>query len=127
MRVLLDTHALLWHFEDSAALSPSARNIINNPQNRLFISAASIWELSIKSSLGKLRLEAPIREIVGGYVKTGSTLLSMTPEHAMATEALPWHHRDPFDRMLIAQTRHEDLTLITQDEMIRQYDVRNIW
>ncbi len=127
MRVLLDTHALIWHFADSDSLSPSAKNIINNPQNKLFISAVSIWELSIKISLGKLELAAPVREVIGGYVKTGTVLLSMTPEHAMSAESLPWHHRDPFDRMLIAQARREDLTLLTQDDRIRQYDVLHIW
>ncbi len=127
MRVLLDTHALLWHYEDSAELSPSAKSVINNPQNRVFISAASIWEAAIKFSLGKLRLEAPIRHIVEGYVRTGATLLSMTPDHALATAALPWLHRDPFDRMLIAQGQHEGLTLITRDDLIRQYDVRHTW
>lgn len=127
MRVLLDTHALIWHFEDSGSLGSSARSTINDPRNRLFISAVSIWELSIKISLGKLQLGASVRAVIDGYAKTGATLLPMTPEHAMMTESLPWHHRDPFDRMLIAQANREGLTLLTHDDRIRQYDVQHTW
>ncbi len=127
MRILLDTHALLWHFEDSPSLSPSAKNLINNSQTRLFISAATIWELSIKTSLRKLNLAAPVRDVIDGYVQTGATLLSVTPEHGLATASLPWHHRDPFDRMLIAQAQLEELVLLTCDGRIREYDVRCMW
>jgi PIN domain nuclease of toxin-antitoxin system len=127
MHVLLDTHALIWHFEDSDSLSRYAKGIINTRQNRLYISAVSIWELSIKVSRGKLQLASSVRAMIGSYIAIGATLLSMTPEHAMAVQTLPWHHRDPFDRMLITQARHEGLTLLTHDEMIRQYDVQHIW
>ncbi len=127
MRILVDTHALIWHFESNALLSPSARAVIDTPLNTLFISTASIWELSIKVSLGKLRLTSPIHEMLDGYMMRGATLLYITPKHAMGVQTLPWRHRDPFDRMLVAQAMHEDLILLTKDEKIRQYGVRNVW
>lgn len=127
MRLLLDTHVLLWHFEDSVSLSKTAKTAVNDPSNQLFISVASLWELSIKISLGKLRLEVPIREMVAGYVKTGTTILSIAEEHALATGSLPWHHRDPFDRMLVGQAQLEGLTILTFDPLVRQYDVPNVW
>lgn len=127
MRLLLDTHTLIWHFEDSDALSHTAKKTINDQYNQLFISAASLWEISIKTNLGKLRLEAPIPEMIMGYVKSGASLLPITPEHAIATGSLPWHHRDPFDRMLVGQARLEGLTIVTFDPLVRQYDVPNVW
>ena len=127
MRLLLDTHTLIWHFEGSSSLSQAARNAIDAPDNQLFISAASLWELAIKVGLGKLRIEISLPELAAGYEKTGTTLLSITPEHAMAVQTLPSHHRDPFDRILISQAKLESMTLITHDEMIQQYDVPQIW
>ncbi len=127
MRMLVDTHALIWHFEDSPSLSPSARRSLNDPQNRLFISVVSSWELAVKASLGKLTLGSPVHEMIDVYVKRGATLLPMTPEHAMGVQTLPWHHRDPFDRMLITQALQEDLTFLTHDVLNRQYDVPHVW
>ncbi len=127
MRLLLDTHALLWHFEDNALLSQTAKNLINDKANQLFISTASLWEMSIKLGLGKLKLTDTIPELIAGYVKTGATLLSIDPKHAFAISSLPWHHRDPFDRMLIAQALVEDLTLISQDGMFKHYQAPLLW
>lgn len=127
MQLLLDTHALLCHFEDSASLSQTAKNLINDKENRLFISTASLWELSIKTSLGKLKLTDSIPSLVAGYVTTGTTLLSVDPQHAFATSSLPWHHRDPFDRMLIAQAQLEKLTLVSQDGVFKHYEVPVVW
>ena len=127
MSLLLDTHALLWHFEDSASLSRTAKNLINDKANQLFISTASLWEMSIKTGLGKLKLADPVPDLVAGYVSTGTTLLSIDPKHAYATSSLPWHHRDPFDRMLITQAQLEGLTLVTQDEMFKRYEVPLVW
>ncbi len=83
--------------------------------------------MSIKTSLGKLRLESSLQEIIAGYVNTGTSLLPIGPEHAMEAGSLPWHHRDPFDRMLVAQAQLEALTLVTVDTFVKQYDVPNIW
>ncbi len=127
MRILLDTHTLLWHYENNDSLSLSVKNSINDSANQLFISVASIWEVSIKTSLGKLKLETSISEIIAGYAETGTTVLSISLQHAVETSSLPWHHRDPFDRMLVAQARLEDITIATCDERIRQYDIRTIW
>ena len=127
MRLLLDTHTLIWHFDDNASLSPSVKRSINDPENELFISVASVWELSLKTSLGKLRIEIPIHDLITGYIQTGTSLLSITLEHAIKTASLPWHHRDPFDRMLIAQAQLEGLTIATCDDLVRQYNVPHIW
>lgn len=127
MRILFDTHTLIWHFEGNALLSRSAKAIIDAPENQLFISAVNVWEVATKVSLGKLQISSSVHEMINVYLRIGATLLSMTPEHAMAVQTLPWHHRDPFDRMLITQALQEKLTLLTHDEMIRQYDVTWAW
>lgn len=127
MRLLLDTHAFIWHRNGSSRLSARVRNAICGGDNDIFISAVSLWEISIKVSLGKLELKKPLRELVEIYTEGGADLLSITPEHAMAVATLPWHHRDPFDRMLIAQAQQENLTLATDDEMIQQYQVAWVW
>ncbi len=127
MRRRLDTHAFIWHREGSSLLSTRARSAIGTEGNSIFISAVTLWEISIKVSLGKLKLSKPLRELLAIYTNGGAELLPITPEHAMAVENLPWHHRDPFDRMLIAQVQQENLTLVTQDDLIRQYQVAWIW
>ncbi len=127
MRLLMDTHALIWHFEASSSLSRTARNALNNRDNQLYISTASLWEISIKVGLGKLELLYQVEEMVAGYVQTGTILLPVLPEHAMAAGSIPWHHRDPFDRMLIIQARLEKLTIVTRDELFDPYEVDCIW
>ncbi len=127
MRLLMDTHALLWHFVGGSMLSQTAGNALNNRDNQLFISSASLWEISIKVGLGKLELLYPVEEMVAGYVRTGSILLPVLPGHAMAAGSLPWHHRDPFDRVLIIQARLEKLTIVSRDELFDPYEVTCIW
>ncbi len=127
MRLLLDTHTIIWHVENNPALGQKAGAAIISPENELFISAASLWELAIKVGLGKLELPKSIRDMLSAYLEIGAKILPVTPEHALAVESLPWHHRDPFDRMLIAQAVHEDLTLITRDTQFDSYLVKRIW
>lgn len=123
MKLLLDTHAVLWWLEDRANLSETARDAIADPANIAFVSAVSAWEIAIKRSLGKL--DAP-----GNFVEAielcGFQSLPITLKHGLATESLPSHHRDPFDRMLIAQAIVENATLVTRDPLIRQYGVATI-
>jgi PIN domain nuclease of toxin-antitoxin system len=114
---LLDTHLLLWAMLQPAKLKPRARSLIE--QNEVFVSSASIWEISIKSSLGKL--EADPRVVLDALEPAGLRKLSVSGEHAAKLHQLPPLHRDPFDRMLLAQALSEPLTLLTDDEVLGQY------
>jgi PIN domain nuclease of toxin-antitoxin system len=127
LRLLLDTHALLWWFSDHPALSPKARGLIADSGNELFVSAASAWEMAIKSRAGKLDagplLDNLVEELVGG----GFHPLPISVDHAVRAGALPEHHRDPFDRMLIAQAQAENLAILSNDEGFARYGIRRIW
>lgn len=127
MRLLLDTHALIWLLSKKSALSEEARERILDPGNIKFLSMASIWEMSIKGGLGKLKLPLSIREITTEFQGAGGLILPIHLEHALAAGNLPWHHRDPFDRMLIAQAICEALTLISRDSHFADYPVATIW
>lgn len=127
MRLLLDTHTLIWHYEDRPQLSETANLVLDDPSNHLFISVVSLWEMAIKSSRGKLTLSDPLHSIINVYKKSGATILPIGPEHALATQKLPWRHSDPFDRLLIAQAMHEDLILLSRDAMFAGYPVRLLW
>jgi PIN domain nuclease of toxin-antitoxin system len=127
VKFLLDTHTFLWIGMDDARLSNNARDIIRNRQNALYLSAASIWEIAIKWSLGKLRLELSPEEFIREEMTRNNILtLSIEIAHALKTVALPRHHEDPFDRMLIAQACHEDLQLLSRDSTLARYDVKVI-
>ena len=120
-RLLLDTHALLWWLIDDASLGEGARKQIADPGNRVFISAASIWEMSIKQALGKLVLPEDIFEVIDAE---DFLPLPMAAFHGQQAGQLPPHHQDPFDRMLIAQAQAEGLTLISADAAFPQYGIR---
>ena len=120
MNLLLDTHVLLWWLDDHPGLSPAAKSVIANGENVVFVSAATIWEIRIKEALGKLKLPRNFRAVLD---EQPFEMLDITAEHAHAIVKLPAHHRDPFDRMLIAQTQVEKLTLVTGDEQIKRYKV----
>ena len=119
MRLLLDTHALLWWLADEG-LSESARGLIADPDNQVAVSAASAWEISIKKALGKLAAPDDLEQQVA---ENGFDPLPITIAHGIAAGALPRHHEDPFDRMLIAQARAEGLTIVTRDSRFKAYDV----
>ena len=123
MRLLLDTHVLLWWLTDDARLGLPARVLIREPENLVFVSAATIWEIRIKQGIGKLELGAQFEEQLA---REPFEHLSVTHAHAHALAGLPPHHRDPFDRILIAQALTEDLTLLTHDDAVRRYAVKSI-
>src|SRR5690242_6536399 len=119
MRLLLDTHILLWWLSDDAALPERADALIVDPANEVFVSPLSLWEIAIKARLGKIT--ADVAEIRTAALASGFTELPFTLEHAVAVADLPDHHRDPFDRALIAQARVEPLHLITHDQIVATY------
>lgn len=125
---LLDTHVFLWLASDSKRLSASSLKVINDSGSRVFISLVSIWELQIKYQLGKLQLRLPVSQLVNEQqTQNGLDLLSVTTSHIYDLQNLSDHHRDPFDRLLIAQARVEGMTLISQDAVISQYPVTILW
>lgn len=119
MRLLLDTHILLWWLADDPAMSSHARALIANPYNEVFFSAINVWEIAIKSRLGKVVVDVDElrREAEGNRLRS----LSFTSAHAVEVTRLPDYHRDPFDRALIAQARYEPLHLLTHDETVAAY------
>lgn len=122
--LLLDTHALLWWRGDYGRLSRAAFDAIEDPDRAVFFSAASIWEMAIKHAAGKLRLPA---DLLTTTQERGFTELPVSAAHALAAGALPRHHSDPFDRMLVAQARSERLTLVSGDTRVAAYDVPVLW
>ncbi|MFT4124346.1 MAG: type II toxin-antitoxin system VapC family toxin [Microbacteriaceae bacterium] len=120
MRLLLDTHVLLWWLADDAALPSAFRDVIADPGNDVLVSAVSLGEVAIKASLGKLRIPEEFWDAVDS---SGFEALPFGGHHARELLTLPWHHRDPFDRMLIAQARVEQLRLASVDAACRRYDV----
>ena len=125
MNYLLDTHAFLWWLDNSDQLSENARKVIEDGNNRIFISHASQWEISIKVAIN--RLVFPMDKMEGEVDKNGFELLNITTSHIIQTVSLPMHHRDPFDRMLIAQTQSESLVLLSKDQIFSEYDVELLW
>jgi PIN domain nuclease of toxin-antitoxin system len=119
MNVLLDSHCLLWWLADMA-MSDKASDIISDPSNSVFVSAASIWELEIKAALGKLVVDA---DLITEVPEAGFSWLPITAQHGRAAAQLPTHHRDPFDRMLIAQAQVEQCALISSDSIFASYAV----
>jgi len=120
VNLLLDTHALLWWLSDSEELGNKAREAIADPGQLVFVSAVSVWEITIKKALGKLDVPTELPEVLAGEPFLH---LDMTVEHAFKVGELPMHHRDPFDRLLIAQCLVDGLTLVTHDADISRYDV----
>lgn len=128
MNLLLDTHAFLWFFWDDPQLSPCARGLISNPANRKLVSLASCWEVAVKVSVGKLNLGEPSRSFLAREVaRNHFELLPITLEHATEVEGLPFHHRDPFDRLLIAQAIVEKFVLVSADSAFDTYPVQRLW
>jgi PIN domain nuclease of toxin-antitoxin system len=128
MRHLLDSHTFLWWIADDSQLSPTVRKIIAASEHEILFSAASAWELVIKARLGRLNLSTDPAAFLHRQVKiNGFVPLSITMEHAMRVADLPPLHRDPFDRILIAQAVLEDVPLLTADLLIKQYPVRVVW
>ncbi|MDR2733036.1 MAG: type II toxin-antitoxin system VapC family toxin [Spirochaetota bacterium] len=127
MRILLDTHAILWLALDSHELPMTVRNVICNPENESFVSIVSAWEISIKISIGKLQLEGGVPEFFSIASANGFKLLPILQEHLMQVESLPFFHRDPFDRMLVAAAISENMHVISRDSQFGLYGVPCIW
>ncbi|MDR1136644.1 MAG: type II toxin-antitoxin system VapC family toxin [Clostridiales Family XIII bacterium] len=127
MSYLLDTHVLLWYFEDSPKLSESVAAIIDSASAQKSVSVVSLWEFSIKSSLNKLSFEGGLTVLWEMITINGFTILPIQEPHLSQLMRLPFLHRDPFDRLLIATAVEEKMTLMSADENIHQYDVQWIW
>jgi PIN domain nuclease of toxin-antitoxin system len=128
MKALLDTHTFLWWIANDPQLSPRARQIMEDANTELLLSAVSGWEIAIKSRLGKLKLPADLQGFVAEQLRiNGIQALPIQTAHALHVFTLPDHHRDPFDRMLVAQGQLEELSILTGDPQIAQYAVTVIW
>ena len=127
MKLLLDTHAFIWWDSDPTQLSAQALAALRDPTNEVWLSVASVWEMVIKAQLGKLTLRLPLAEVVRQQQANGLRALPVTLAHVLAVEGLPPIHKDPFDRVLIAQASVEGAELVSADHVVRQYPVRVLW
>lgn len=127
MTLLLDTHAFLWFVTGDSRLSREARVALENDDARLCLSAACVWEMAIKSSLGRLTLPGTLEDYVAEKLAEGFQMLPVDWTHAAAVERLPFHHRDPFDRLLVAQSLAERVPIVTRDRVFRRYGVQVVW
>ena len=128
MRLLLDTHSFLWFIEGNERLSIRARESILDMENERLVSTATLWEIAIKSSLGKLNLAFPFDEVIVGHViRNAMQPLHIEPRHLARLHTLPFHHRDPFDRLLAAQALSDSLRLVSCDAVFDGYSVERLW
>jgi PIN domain nuclease of toxin-antitoxin system len=128
VKLLIDTQCWLWWFTDPTRLNRAAHQLIAEPENTVYLSSASSWEIAIKSSLGKLKLpESPERYVPARLASQGMPGLSIEHVHALRVFSLPPHHRDPFDRLIVAQAQVEGLPVLTSDPNIALYDVEATW
>jgi PIN domain nuclease of toxin-antitoxin system len=128
MKILMDTHALLWAITDDDRFTDAAKQMYLDPENELYFSAASFWEICIKVSLGKLSLCEGWSGIIEHELdENGIQWLPIRMEHCLRLVKLPFHHRDPFDRMLLSQAAAEDMALLSADNQMSQYSVQCFW
>jgi PIN domain nuclease of toxin-antitoxin system len=128
MKVLIDTHTFLWLIEDHPHLSTAARSIFADSANEVFLSIASVWEMAIKVSLNKLQLNASFEHFITQNVpKNNVQLLPVTLPHLVQVSALPFHHRDPFDRLIIAQSIVENIPIVGVDAAFDAYPITRLW
>lgn len=128
MTLLLDTHVFLWFILGDPRMGPSARKIIESPDNDCYLSIASIWEAAIKVSIGKLPLGHPFESYIScKLAENGISILPISIAHAARMTALPFHHRDPFDRLLVAQAMTESMVIVSSDSILDRYQVTRIW
>ncbi|MHB2017755.1 MAG: type II toxin-antitoxin system VapC family toxin [Candidatus Xenobia bacterium] len=125
--LLLDTHSLLWWLAGSPLLGKNARAALDSPDRDAFFSLASIWEIAIKISLGKLTLSMPVQDLPAQLKLQGIQPVLVEVAHCARVASLPFHHRDPFDRMLVAQALQEDLTLVSRDGILDLYGIDRTW
>ena len=128
MKLLLDTHTFIWFVMGSPQLSVAARGLIEDSFNQKYVSDATVWEMAIKHSLSKLNLQQPFRQFIERHMAgNGFDILAINHEYIFRTAGLPYHHRDPFDRMLIAQSLVEQMPVISIDSVFDQYAVPRLW
>jgi PIN domain nuclease of toxin-antitoxin system len=127
MKLLLDTHALIWFLEGSSTLSLTAKNAILNQNNAKYISIVSIWEVVIKLSLGKIDLKMSLEDFIKLIENNGFILLHLSPNQIFQIVGMPFIHKDPFDRMLIAQCIADKLTLVSTDQYFSAYNINILW
>jgi PIN domain nuclease of toxin-antitoxin system len=128
VRLLIDAHSLIWALDDSSRLSVVAASALQDPANQLLLGAGTIWELSIKVGLKKLALSLPLRPwLEKAITDLGLNLLPITLDHAEQQAMLPFHHRDPFDRLLAAQAMIEKVSIVSADAILDQYGIHRVW
>jgi PIN domain nuclease of toxin-antitoxin system len=128
MKFLLDTHSFLWFIDGNARLSMAARQLIEEPANERLVSIASLWEIAIKASLGRLTFAQPFATLLPDQLQRNSMqVLDITVAHTTAVASLPFHHRDPFDRMLIAQALVEVIPIVSVDSAFDAYGISRLW
>jgi len=128
MKLLLDTHALLWMSLDDSQLSDTARDLIADLENELWLSPASYWEIAIKISMQKFELSEPLDEFINReLVNNDISVLPISTRHAQAVSTMPFYHKDPFDRMLIAQAQVEEMAIVSKDDKFDAYGVQRLW
>jgi PIN domain nuclease of toxin-antitoxin system len=128
VKLLLDTHTFLWFISGDQNLDGYARELIEDEVNERYLSLASIWEITIKSSLGRLIAPTPPSRLIREHVWTNAIeLLNIEPEHFDSLHTLPFHHNDPFDRLILAQAIQENFVLVTKDEILKEYNVQVKW
>jgi PIN domain nuclease of toxin-antitoxin system len=128
VKALLDTHAFLWWVEDDARLSAAAREAISRTDNRILLSVVSVWEILVKAALGRLTVDGAVGERIPEQIdRNGFEVLPVHLRHALRLGRLPEVHRDPFDRMLVAQAIEDDLPFITGDRAVSRYPIEVVW
>ena len=128
MNILLDTHAFLWFIDENPRLSEPARVLIEAEDSQPFLSMASLWEIAIKISLGKLQLEQSYEAFIPQQLASnGIGILNFSLEHIAAIASLPFHHRDPFDRLIAVQSKIEKMTLVSADSSFDLYEIERVW
>jgi len=127
MTILLDTQTFIWFMEDASKLPINVKNIMNNDDNELFLSVATLWEMTIKMSIEKLKLSRNITEIVNLSLENGFKILPIETKHLISLFGLKYIHRDPFDRMIIAQSISENIPVISSDGIFKEYPMQVIW
>lgn len=128
MKLLLDTHALIWAVDEPTRLGPGALQAVQNQSNELWVSAGTIWEVSIKIGIGKLSLSLPYLDwMKRAIIELNASVLPISLEHADRQSSLPFHHRDPFDRLLAAQALSENIALVSCDDIFDQYSLTRLW
>jgi len=128
MKFLIDTHTLLWIVSNDKKLSETAKKFYLNSENEIFVSLSSIWEMAIKISLKKLSIGEPLKDFIQGQIKGNDIkILNIEIEHILRLENLPFHHRDPFDRLIISQSMSENIPVLSSDKVFDLYPIKRIW